>query len=231
MVVLTPELSTEAARDAWLAQHHLELFARSLAPWTEDESRWPADRSLTTLRSWFDVVWSPYVDDMSDSEILPAVACGPVSLPSLVAEYKSLAAGSGFFLDVQNGDMISFSPEELDALEHPDAAGAGLPEKEFADLVQLFESSTLVELPSPSDDNELALMEAFAETIRVPATRNRLMSALDSKKPARRFQETVDTSGLRSRWLAWRDEMITEALRGALEHFHVPFNEPGGGEE
>jgi hypothetical protein len=228
LVVLTPELPGDGDRAEWLGQHHLELFARQLAPWTEDESRWPADRSVDTLESWFELTWAPYVDDMSESEIMPAVTCGPVSLPALLAEYTSLALGSALFLDVQNGDMVSFSPEELGVLDHADASGAGLPEREFADLVQLFESPSLVALPSPSEEADLALMETFAESIRVPATRNRLMAALDSKKPTRRFLETVDTSGLRSRWLGYRDGAIMSALRETLEHFHVPFNEPDG---
>jgi len=225
IVVLTPELAHEEDRDAWLAQYHEELLAHALAPWTEDESRWP-DLSLATLRSWFDVKWSTTVDDMSGAEILPPVTCGPVSLPALVTEYKAVPTGTGLFLDVQNGDIVSFSPEELDALEHENAADAGLPQDEFAALVQLFETATLIPLPSPGEDAEASLMETFADSVRVPAIRNRLMSALDSKKPARRFQETVDTSGLRSRWLAYRDDMITAAMHQTLQRFGVPFNEP-----
>ena len=44
--VLTPGLPTQAIADSWLQQHYGEIFIRQLEAWTEDESEWPADRSL-----------------------------------------------------------------------------------------------------------------------------------------------------------------------------------------
>jgi hypothetical protein len=221
VVVLTPELPRASDRDTWLAQNHEAVFAEQLAPWTEDEAAWPADRSLARLRDWFDLAWSPAVDDLRDLVVRPPVACGPVSVAALRAEFASLPEGSAFFLDVQSGEMVSFSPEELDALEHEDPARARLSEAEFAEVVRLYESDTLVELPAPSEGLTTLVMESFAESHRVPAVRNRLLNALEAKKPARRFLEAVDASGLRKQWLAHHDEAITELLRETLEYFGV----------
>jgi hypothetical protein len=221
-VVLTPELPHAADRDKWLAQHHEEVFACQLAPWTDDESRWPADRSLDGLRRWFDLEWAPIVDDLTALAVKPPVTCGPVSLSALRAEFASLPEGSGLFLDVQTGEMVSFSPEELDALEHDEPSRANLDAAAFAEVVRLFESETLVELPSPSEGVTRLVMESFAETLRVPAVRNRLLNALDAKKPVRRFLETIDASGLRKQWQAHHDEAVTDLIREALEYFGVP---------
>ena len=221
--VLTPELPQPADRDTWLAQNHEEIFGAQLAPWTDDESRWPKDWSLQALQAWFDIEWVPAVDDMRDLVVRPVVTCDPVSLPALFTEFSSLPDGSGFFLDVRSGDMVSFSPAELDALEHREAARAGISDAELAEAQRLYESDTLIELPSPSEQLSLLVMEVFAEAAKVPAVRNRLLNALEAKKPVRRFIETIDASGLRKQWDAHYEAAVLDLLRDTLEYFAVPF--------
>jgi hypothetical protein len=221
-VVLTPELPRSDHREMWLKQHHEVVFAQQLAPWSEDESQWPADRSLEALERWFDVSWVPMVDDLRDFAIRPDVTCDPVSLGAIKAEFASLSPGSGFFLDVQTGEMVSFSPEEMDAIEHEDPARGGLDEAQFAEVLRLYDSETLVELPSPSEQVTMLAADAFARGARVTAVRNRLLNALDAKKPLARFLEAVDASGLRRQWTAHLEHAVTELLRESLEYYGVP---------
>jgi hypothetical protein len=223
VVVLTPELPTPADRDTWLEQHHAAVFAAQLGAWDTDESGWPADRSLGALRAWFDLTWAPDVDDMRDLPIRPPVACGPVSLGALRDEFAALAAGSELFLDVQSGEMVSFSPEEIEALDRDDPARAGLTAEALAEVRRLYESESLIGLPSPSEASTIGMMEAFAESTRAPAVRNRLLNALESKKPARRFLDTLDVSGLRKHWIAFRDQAVSEAIQETLDFYGVPY--------
>jgi hypothetical protein len=221
-VVLTPELPRAEHREMWLGQHHEIVFAQQLAPWTEDESLWPADRSLEALGRWWDLSWVPMVDDLRDLEIKPDVTCDPVSLGAIRAEFASLADGSGFFLDVHSGEMISFSPDEMQAIVHLDPTRAGLDEAQFAEVLRLYDSQALVELPSPSEGVTKLVAESFARAARVTAVRNRLLNALDSKKPVARFLEAVDASGLRKQWTAHHEQAVTELLRESLEYYGVP---------
>jgi hypothetical protein len=221
-VVLTPELPRAEHREMWLKQHHEVVFAQQLAPWTEDESHWPADRSLDALGRWWDLAWVPMVDDLRDFAVLPSVTCDPVSLSAIRAEFGALPEGSGFFLDVQTGEMVSFSPEELDAIDHEDPSRAGLDEAQFAEVLRVYDAETLVELPSPSEQVTLLVARAFAEAARVPAVRNRLLNALDSKRPLTRFVESIDASGLRKQWTAHHEHAVTELLRESLEYYGVP---------
>lgn len=226
-VVLTPELPRAEHRDRWLQQHHEAVFAQQLAPWTEDESSWPDDRSVEALGRWFDLSWVPMVDDLRDLTITPEVTCDPVSLAAIRAEFERLPDGSGFFLDVQTGEMVSFSPEEMDAIEHSDPSRAGVDDQQFAEMMHLYESDSLVELPSPSEAMTRLVAESFARAARVTSVRNRLLNALDSKKPVSRFVEAVDASGLRRQWTAHHEHAVAELLRESLEFYGVPLL--GGG--
>ena len=223
VVVLTPELPTEDHRTRWLEQHCDEVFGMQLLPWTEDVGAWPVDRSLQVFREWFDVTWSPAVDDFRDKPLGPPVSCGPVSLMALRDEFASLADGSELFLDVQTGDMVSFSPAELQALDEEVSADSGLEEEAIADIRRVYSLESLVALPSPSPSLRLAIMGAFAEEIRVPAVRNRLLNALDSKKPERRFLEAIDASGLRKAWAGFSQQAILDAMRETLDAYRVPY--------
>jgi hypothetical protein len=230
-VVLTPELPRAEHRQMWLKQHHEVVFAQQLAPWTEDESRWPGDRSLEALGRWWELSWVPMVDDLRDFEIKPDVSCDPVSLVAIRAEFASLPDGSGFFLDVKTGEMVSFSPEEMDAIDHDDPTRAGLDEEQFAEVLRLHDSDALVELPSPSEHVTRLVADSFAHASRVTAVRNRLLNALESKKPVARFLEAVDASGLRRPWTAHHELAVTELLRESLEYYGVPLVGDGGTDE
>jgi len=223
VVVLTPELLTAEHRARWLEQHHHRVFAEQLRPWTEDEAAWPDDRSLAAFSEWFELTWVPVCDDLSHLPLAPPVECGPVSLTALRDEFESLVDGSQLFLDVESGEMVSFSPAELEAIERDEAGAAGITTDALADMRRLYESESLIPLPSPSEPTTLALMRAFADDVRAPAIRNRLLNALESKKPARRFFDTIDASGLRKPWTAYWQLTILEAMRETLERFGVSY--------
>jgi hypothetical protein len=222
-IVLTPELFTAEHRARWLEQHHERVFAEQLRPWTEDETAWPQDRSQATLSEWFDLTWVPVCDDLSYLPLGPPVACGPVSLSALRDEFASLADGSQLFLDVQSGEMVSFSPAELDALDRNDPGAADITADALAEMRRLYDMESLVPLPSPSESTTMALMQAFAEGVQAPAIRNRLLNALDSKKPIRRFLDGIEASGMRKQWAVYSQQMVLEAMRETLDQYGVPY--------
>ncbi len=223
VVVLTPELPTDEHRSRWLEQHWEEVFGMQLRPFADDVATWPADRSLHLFGEWFDLTWSAAVDDFRDRPLGPPVSCGPVSLTALRDEFVSLVEGSELFLDVRTGDMVSFSPAELQALNEEPPAASDLTDDAIAEVRRLYAVESLVALPSPSASLTLAVMGAFAEEMRVPAVRNRLLNALDSKKPERRFLEAIDASGLRKAWVAYSQQAILDAMRETLDAYRVPY--------
>ena len=74
--------------DRWLQQNYAELFERELEPLGRYEAQWPSDRSFETFLAWFDVVFSPTVDDMRDTELPERPAtCDPLSLRQVLTHF------------------------------------------------------------------------------------------------------------------------------------------------
>lgn len=66
---LLPEFDEEADLLEWVEENFDWIFEFQLSSWTEDESAWPADRSLKTFREWFRVEIHSVVVDASDEDI------------------------------------------------------------------------------------------------------------------------------------------------------------------
>jgi hypothetical protein len=66
---LLPEFELEEDLQEWVEENFAWLFEFQLAAWTEDESAWPADRSLKEFRAWFRIDIHSDVVDMAEDDI------------------------------------------------------------------------------------------------------------------------------------------------------------------
>jgi hypothetical protein len=221
-VAVTPELPRAEDQEAWLRQYGGELFARQLAVWA-GEDHWPPDRSLETLRTWFDVEFVPAIDDLRHCHVRPEVTCAPVSLAEVVDQFESIFEDGSVFVDVSSGAVLGLSENELEAIQTGDAVSLGIPEGDLDTMRRAYDSPTLVEVMSRGDFDELSVMASFAESQPVAAIRNRLIDALRGRKPFRRFKDAIDAAGVRDKWFAWREDMLEEALRLALDDWEIPY--------
>lgn len=62
---LIPGFDTLDEVDAFLREHHGELFEAELGAWTEEEAEWPEDRSLEEFWEWFAVEYTEHVADLT----------------------------------------------------------------------------------------------------------------------------------------------------------------------
>ncbi|WP_028534269.1 hypothetical protein [Paludibacterium yongneupense] len=74
-IVLLPEFVDPEEGVSRIDDMHETLFKMELASWYEDESLWPADRSLKAFWEWFDVEIHSTVIDSVEGDItnMPAV--------------------------------------------------------------------------------------------------------------------------------------------------------------
>src|SRR3954453_4220170 len=111
--VLTQELPTQASADNWLELNYSEMFVRQLAPWTEDQTRWPVDRSFETFLAWFEVIFAPTVDDTTDEGTPPGLmrpfTCDPLSLRQVLAEFLQLPLDGSLHVDVDTGELFAWT--------------------------------------------------------------------------------------------------------------------------
>jgi len=221
--VLTPELPTQAAADAWLQQNYPEIFVRQLEAWTEDESEWPADRSFDTFLAWFDVMFAPSVDDMRDRESQRLVTCAPLPLARIREEFLQLPLDGRLFVHIETGELFAWTDQEIEAIHAGNAASLDISDDDMRDLQEVFASESFVEIVERTDVDNVETMAAFANTVDSPAIRNRLLNTLQGRRAHRRFRDAIDVAGLRHRWNTWFERTVTDALRDFLADAGVPF--------
>ena len=223
VVALIPRLRPGPELDRWLEQFHETLFQEQFAAWTPEESKWPADRSLQTLREWFDIEFVPLPDDFTD--LYPGVeaTCDPVPIDLLVDATEELPEGGMLYVDVQTGAVVGLNRDDLGALDDGDASRFGGTEEEFDSLVRRIEAGTLVAVLGEEEVDDVDIMHFFAENAKIAGVRNRLLDALASKKPERRFKEVLDAAGLRKSWREFRRGVIASMLVDLLDDYRIPY--------
>jgi len=230
VVVLAPELPRQAQLSSWVEQHHEEILARQLAVWTEDESRWPEELSFDVLRAWFDIELAAGVDDLRHRPLLPDVTCEPVSLKLLVAVFVGLPDDGTLYIDVRSGAVVGLSEKDIAAMHAEDPAASGLAPADLEQMRRVYESDTLVDVLGSGDVDESELMESFADSQGIQGHRNRLLDALQGKKPQRQFMNALEAAGLTERWEEWQASAVQAALRSALDNFRIPYVDDVGHE-
>jgi hypothetical protein len=227
---VAPELPRQVDLDRWLQQNYAELFERELEPWA-DQAQWPADRSFETFLAWFDVVFSPTVDDMRYTELPERPAtCDPLSLRQVLAQFLQLPQDGLLYVDISTGELFTWTDDELTAIHAGDAENFGVPAEDMRELQEVFASESVVEIAHRADVDNSTTMIAFVRTVESPTIRNRLTNALQSRKGSRRFVEALDVAGLRHRWAAWFEREAADTLRESLQALGVPFADDLGAE-
>jgi hypothetical protein len=223
VVALIPRLRGGPDLDRWLEQFHETLFREQFAAWTPEESKWPADRSLQTLRDWFEIEFVPLPDDFTDLYLGIEATCDPVPIDLLVDATEELPEGGMLYVDVQTGAIVSLDPDDLSALDDEDASGFGGTGEEFDSLVRRIEAGTLVAVVGEDEIDTVDIMHFFAENVKIAGVRNRLLDALATKKPERRFKEALDAAGLRRSWRVFHRGVIASMLVDLLDDYRIPY--------
>jgi hypothetical protein len=141
-VAITPELPRADHQDAWLRQHSDALFVRQLEVWAV-EAAWPTDRSVETLRAWFDIEFVPAVDDMRDHDLRYEITCAAVSLAEVVDQFETIFDGGAVFVDVTAGTIVAFNELDMEAMESGDADTLGISDEDLTTLQRVYESPSL----------------------------------------------------------------------------------------
>ena len=225
--VLTQELPTQASADSWLQQNYAEMFVRQLRPWTEDQTRWPVDRSFETFLAWFEVIFAPTVDDTTDEGtprgLMRPFTCDPLSLRQVLAQFLQLPPDGSLHVDVDTGELFAWTDTELEAIHAGDAESYGVSVDEMRELQEAFASESLIEIVHRTDVENVDTMAAFATAVPVPSVRNRLLGALEGRRALTRFKQAIDVAGLRHRWSAQLELAAAETLREFMTYRGVPF--------
>ncbi len=110
---------------------------------------------------------------------------------------------------LDDGEIVYIPRQTQEILSYPDPQRWG--ESEFIDLIEEVkaraeaEPDMFVVIDPPDPRDAYHIMEDFIFTVEDEQLRDRLLEALNSKKPFRYFRATVEDSPLRASWYDFKD--------------------------
>lgn len=117
---------------------------------------------------------------------------------------------------LDDGEIVYLHQGTREILSYPDpqrwseSANIDLIEKVKARAAQEPDQFVIIDPPEPRDS--FRIMEDFIFTVEDEHLRDRLLEALDSKKPFRYFRATVEDSPLADDWYDFKDARMKEWL-------------------
>jgi hypothetical protein len=157
-----------------------------------------------------------------------------VALDALADELEMMMEEFDKFLDLETGDVITVSTEEL-AL----AKDAG-EDKAFSEFSEWEREAVLLageiiehkdrylELPKKNELHEYDLMAAFVKTVKNENMARPLFDAIHGKGTFRRFKDTLLNFGIEQQWYDFRFEGMKTIARNWCEAHGVEYEEGGG---
>ena len=110
---------------------------------------------------------------------------------------------------LDDGEIVYLHRQTYEILSYPDPQRWS--ENEYIDLINSVKARAAAEpdmfivIDPPDPRDAFHIMEDFIFTVEDEALRNRLLEALNSKKPFRYFRSTVEDSPAREAWYDFKD--------------------------
>jgi hypothetical protein len=145
----------------------------------------------------------------------------PVSLKAVVDEIDGLSEDHFAYLNLQTGELVTLSAEEISAVEE-DIAITDFPEWQQALIAKardVLASDNYLQLPMRHDIHEYAIMEHFCNSIVDKHLRNILLDQIQGAGAFRRFKQTINHYDIAEDWYQYRANSLEALLRlGVVAH-------------
>lgn len=137
----------------------------------------------------------------------------PVKLQTIIEELEIQLDESRIFLNIETGEIISVTSDELRAAED-DEPFDHLPEWQQEDrkvAIDVFENfENYIDLPTKYDVNEYEIMEEFCLSVREQGKQDALLKAIKGKGAFRRFKDKIIEFDVENQWYSFRNEKFKE---------------------
>ena len=149
-----------------------------------------------------------------------------VSLRKLVDELLTRADETRAYLNLETGEVFSFSEDEVSAMESGLWSNDDNEKKEFLDHVaQVKNPDTYLELPGKYEIHEYRMMEMFSSEFPDPRISEILLEKIRGAGAFRRFKATIHHHGIEKSWYAFRDAAYKEFAIDWLEGHAIPYQD------
>ncbi len=150
-----------------------------------------------------------------------------VHLKDVIDEMDSFGDEYRSFLNIQTGEFITLSDEELGAAEE----GRSLedyPEWQ-RELIQkaseVLSTDDYCKLPSKFDIHEYSIMESFCYSVEDDGLRRRLLNSIQGRGAFRYFKDTIHEYGVADDWYRYRYQALREIAIHWLEGNNIAYTE------
>jgi Uncharacterised protein family (UPF0158) len=142
-----------------------------------------------------------------------------VKLDEIVDALEEASESMSSYLDVETGQILSITDDDVSLAEDPATAVESLPDwqREAVSLARSIreqEGKRYLALPDHFDIHEWAIMERFSETLQNPQIRKDFRGGIHGEGAFRLFKRLLDEYNL---WDAWNQFKQLELRRMATE--------------
>jgi Uncharacterised protein family (UPF0158) len=147
-----------------------------------------------------------------------------VNLETIIEALELADDSISSFLDVETGEVQSITAEEFDLAEDPETDFEDLPDWQrdtvkLARIIQQHEGERYLALPDKFDVHEWAIMDRFAESLKVVRLRNDFHAAIRGAGAFRLFKHLLTEYNLWDAWNRFKEiELRQIAMQWCEEH-------------
>jgi hypothetical protein len=153
-----------------------------------------------------------------------------IRLKDVIQEMDVLGDEHRAFLNIQTGEFVTLSNEELGAAE------AGEDIEEFPEWQQemiqkageVLRTDHYRELPDKFDIHEYSIMERFCYTVDDELSR-RLQNSIRGRGAFRYFKDTIHEYGITEDWYAFREQAFKKIAIDWLESHNIAYSDENEG--
>lgn len=153
----------------------------------------------------------------------------PVSLKQVAEEIDALPEDWTAYVNRRTGELYSISNEQAMEVDSPDEENEeDRPDWEKETLAQadeIMNSEDWIALPGRYEINEWAIMRDFAQSQTEQSIAEDLLRAIQGRGAFRYFKDRITQYGIREQWFAFKDTVLQEIAREALEEAGIPFTD------
>jgi hypothetical protein len=149
-----------------------------------------------------------------------------VSLRAIIEAISFQPEGTAAYLDPDSGEIVEVSEDELRLAEDGEGAAAEAAQWQqemFEDARRVLESDRFLQLPTPFDIHEWAIMQRFADGWPIARQREALLDAIHGRGAFRRFKETIGRLEIEEDWYRFRDAAIESIAKEWLESHGIEY--------
>ena len=150
-----------------------------------------------------------------------------IHLKDVIREMDVFGEEYRTFLNIQTGEFVTLSNEELGAAEEGESL-ADFPEwrcESIRKADEVLSTDDYRELPSKFDIHEYSIMERFCYTVEDDELSHCLLNSIRGRGAFRYFKATLHEHGIVENWYEYRDQVFKEIAIDWLNSYNLEYKD------